>query len=29
MIVLANTPQKLVGLEGYGLSIDGWRGFRK
>lgn len=28
MIVLGNTPQKLVGLEGYGLSIDGWRGFK-
>jgi 3,4-dihydroxy 2-butanone 4-phosphate synthase/GTP cyclohydrolase II len=28
MIVLANAPQKLVGLEGYGLSIDGWRGFK-
>lgn len=28
MIVLANAPQKVVGLEGYGLSIDGWRGFR-
>ncbi len=28
MIVLANTPQRLVGLEGYGLSIDGWRGFK-
>jgi len=27
MIVLANAPQKLVGLEGYGLSIEGWRGF--
>lgn len=27
MIVLANAPQKIVGLEGYGLSIDGWRGF--
>ncbi|PZO50272.1 MAG: 3,4-dihydroxy-2-butanone-4-phosphate synthase [Alphaproteobacteria bacterium] len=27
MVVLGNTPQKLVGLEGYGLSIDGWRGF--
>ncbi len=27
MVVLANAPQKLVGLEGYGLSIDGWRGF--
>jgi 3,4-dihydroxy 2-butanone 4-phosphate synthase / GTP cyclohydrolase II len=27
MIVLANTPTKLVGLEGYGLTVDGWRGF--
>ncbi len=27
MIALGNTPQKLVGLEGYGLSIDGWRRF--
>ena len=27
MIVLANTPLKLVGVEGYGLSVDGWRGF--
>ncbi|GAM99474.1 3,4-dihydroxy-2-butanone 4-phosphate synthase [alpha proteobacterium U9-1i] len=27
MVVLANTPAKLVGLEGYGLRIDGWRGF--
>jgi len=27
MVVLGNTPQKLVGVEGYGLSIDGWRGF--
>lgn len=27
MVVLGNTPQKLVGLDGYGLSIDGWRGF--
>jgi 3,4-dihydroxy 2-butanone 4-phosphate synthase/GTP cyclohydrolase II len=27
MIVLANTPTKLVGLEGYGLSVDSWRGF--
>ena len=27
MIVLANTPAKLVGLEGYGLAVDGWRGF--
>ena len=29
MVVLANAPQKLVGLEGYGLSIDGWRGFKQ
>jgi 3,4-dihydroxy 2-butanone 4-phosphate synthase / GTP cyclohydrolase II len=28
MTVLAGAPQKLVGLEGYGLSIDGWRGFK-
>jgi 3,4-dihydroxy 2-butanone 4-phosphate synthase/GTP cyclohydrolase II len=28
MIVLGNTPQKLVGLEGYGLTIEGWRGFK-
>ena len=28
MVVLANAPQKVVGLEGYGLSIDGWRGFK-
>lgn len=28
MIVLANAPQKVVGLEGYGLCIDGWRGFK-
>ncbi len=28
MTVLANAPQKVVGLEGYGLSIDGWRGFK-
>jgi 3,4-dihydroxy 2-butanone 4-phosphate synthase / GTP cyclohydrolase II len=27
MIVLANTQSKLVGLEGYGLQVDGWRGF--
>jgi 3,4-dihydroxy 2-butanone 4-phosphate synthase/GTP cyclohydrolase II len=27
MTVLANTPTKLVGLEGYGLSIEGWRRF--
>jgi 3,4-dihydroxy 2-butanone 4-phosphate synthase/GTP cyclohydrolase II len=28
MTVLANAPQKVVGLEGYGLSIDGWRRFK-
>jgi 3,4-dihydroxy 2-butanone 4-phosphate synthase/GTP cyclohydrolase II len=28
MIVLAGAPQKLVGLEGYGLSVDGWREFK-
>jgi len=27
MIALSDNPQKLIGLEGYGLSIDGWRGF--
>jgi 3,4-dihydroxy 2-butanone 4-phosphate synthase / GTP cyclohydrolase II len=27
MVVLANARLKLVGLEGYGLTIDGWRGF--
>ncbi len=28
MVVLSNTPHRLVGLEGYGLSVDGWRGFK-
>jgi len=28
LIALSDNPQKLVGLEGYGLSIDGWRGFK-
>jgi 3,4-dihydroxy 2-butanone 4-phosphate synthase/GTP cyclohydrolase II len=28
MTVLAGAPQKLVGLEGYGLHLDGWRGFK-
>ncbi|MBY0565047.1 MAG: 3,4-dihydroxy-2-butanone-4-phosphate synthase [Hyphomonadaceae bacterium] len=27
MIVLANTQSKLVGIEGYGLVVDSWRGF--
>ncbi|MGD9980097.1 MAG: 3,4-dihydroxy-2-butanone-4-phosphate synthase [Hyphomonadaceae bacterium] len=26
-MVVLGAPQKIVGLEGYGLSIDGWRGF--
>jgi 3,4-dihydroxy 2-butanone 4-phosphate synthase/GTP cyclohydrolase II len=28
MTVLGNAPQRLVALDGYGLSIDGWRGFK-
>jgi 3,4-dihydroxy 2-butanone 4-phosphate synthase/GTP cyclohydrolase II len=28
MTVLSGAPQRLVGLEGYGLSVDGWRGFK-
>ena len=28
MTVLANSPQKLIALDGYGLSIDGWREFK-
>lgn len=28
LIALSDNPQKLVGLEGYGLSIDSWRGFK-
>ncbi len=28
MIALSDNPQKLVGLEGYGLSVDSWRGFK-
>jgi 3,4-dihydroxy 2-butanone 4-phosphate synthase/GTP cyclohydrolase II len=28
MTVLAGVPQKLVGLDGYGLSVDGWREFK-
>ncbi|MBL8537188.1 MAG: 3,4-dihydroxy-2-butanone-4-phosphate synthase [Hyphomonadaceae bacterium] len=27
MIVLANAPSKLVGVEGYGLLVEGWRSF--
>lgn len=29
MVLLSNTPQKLVAVEGYDLVIDGWRGFSK
>ena len=29
MIVLSNTEHKFVGVEGYGLSVEGWRGFSK
>lgn len=25
MIVLSNSPQRLVGLKGYGLEVEGWR----
>jgi 3,4-dihydroxy 2-butanone 4-phosphate synthase / GTP cyclohydrolase II len=25
MTVLSNAPPRLVALDGYGLSIDGWR----
>jgi 3,4-dihydroxy 2-butanone 4-phosphate synthase/GTP cyclohydrolase II len=25
MVLLSNSPQKIVGLEGYGLTVDGWR----
>lgn len=28
MTLLTDTPQKLVGLEGYGLKVSGWRNFR-
>ena len=27
MTLLTDTPQKLVGLEGYGLTVSGWRTF--
>ena len=29
MILLSNVEHKIVGLEGYGLSVEGWRGFSK
>ena len=28
MIVLAGVPQRLIALEGYGLSVDEWRAFK-
>jgi 3,4-dihydroxy 2-butanone 4-phosphate synthase/GTP cyclohydrolase II len=28
MTLLSNAPQKIVGLEGYGLSVEGWRPFK-
>jgi 3,4-dihydroxy 2-butanone 4-phosphate synthase/GTP cyclohydrolase II len=28
MVLLSNTPQKIVSLDGYGLTIDGWRAFK-
>ncbi len=28
MVMLSNSPQRVVGLEGYGLVIAGWRGFK-
>jgi 3,4-dihydroxy 2-butanone 4-phosphate synthase/GTP cyclohydrolase II len=27
MELLSNAPQRIIGLEGYGLSIEAWRGF--
>jgi 3,4-dihydroxy 2-butanone 4-phosphate synthase/GTP cyclohydrolase II len=27
MVVMSNDPQRIVGVEGYGLIVDGWRGF--
>jgi 3,4-dihydroxy 2-butanone 4-phosphate synthase/GTP cyclohydrolase II len=28
MVLLSNAPQKIIGLDGYDLSIDGWRPFK-
>ena len=28
MVLLSNTPQRIVGVEGHGLAIDGWRSFK-
>ncbi len=29
MVLLSSAPQKIIGLEGYGLVVDGWRAFRQ
>jgi 3,4-dihydroxy 2-butanone 4-phosphate synthase/GTP cyclohydrolase II len=29
MVLLSNQPQKIIGLEGYGLSVVGWRAFKE
>ncbi|MGE3867645.1 MAG: 3,4-dihydroxy-2-butanone-4-phosphate synthase, partial [Hyphomonadaceae bacterium] len=28
MVLLSNAPQKIVSLEGFGLTVDGWRPFK-
>jgi 3,4-dihydroxy 2-butanone 4-phosphate synthase/GTP cyclohydrolase II len=28
MVLLSNTPQKIIGLDGYGLTVDGWRSLK-
>lgn len=28
MVLLSNAPQKIIGLDGYGLVVDGWRSFK-
>ncbi|MGE0828985.1 MAG: 3,4-dihydroxy-2-butanone-4-phosphate synthase [Hyphomonadaceae bacterium] len=28
MVVLSDSPQKIVGLEGYGITLAGWRSFK-
>jgi 3,4-dihydroxy 2-butanone 4-phosphate synthase/GTP cyclohydrolase II len=29
MVLLSDHPQKIIGLDGYGLAVDGWRPFAK
>ena len=29
MVLMSDHPQKIIGLDGYGLSVDGWRPFAK